>query len=87
MQETYLNPREAAEYIRSSPSTLANLRLTGGGPQYVRLGRAIRYRQRDLDTWLDASTSKKVRYRRRARAGSSLLADVVVVLDQDGSEK
>jgi excisionase family DNA binding protein len=53
--ETYLTPREAAEYLKSSTSTLAKRRLTGGGPDYVRLGRAIRYRQRDLDVWMSNS--------------------------------
>jgi hypothetical protein len=42
-QETYFRPREAADYLRSSESTLAKKRLNGDGPPFVRIGRAIRY--------------------------------------------
>ncbi|MCC6829153.1 MAG: hypothetical protein IT550_13095 [Novosphingobium sp.] len=39
-----------------SESLLHKLRLTGGGPVFVRLaGRAIRYRKADLDAWVQAS--------------------------------
>jgi excisionase family DNA binding protein len=54
-QEAYFKPHEAAEYLRSSESTLAKKRLTGDGPPFVRIGRAIRYRRSDLDTWMSAS--------------------------------
>lgn len=55
------NPRlmktaDAAEYLGVSQSLLHKLRLTGGGPVFVRLaGRAIRYRKPDLDAWVNAS--------------------------------
>jgi hypothetical protein len=48
----FFKPREAAEYIRSSPSTLAKRRLFGGGPRFCRIGRAIRYRKSDLDEFM-----------------------------------
>lgn len=51
-----MTTQEAAAYVRLSPSLLNKLRLTGGGPVFVRLaGRAIRYRQSDLDAWVAAS--------------------------------
>jgi hypothetical protein len=56
--ETYLTPREAAEYLRSSPSTLAKRRWSGNGPIFVRLGTAIRYRVRDLDSWMAISAAR-----------------------------
>jgi excisionase family DNA binding protein len=60
---TYLTPPEAANYLRSSVSTLAKLRVYGGGPEFTRIGRAIRYRRTDLDTYmadqLVRSTSEK----------------------------
>jgi len=55
MGETYLTPREAAVYLRTSPSTLAKRRLHGNGPCFVRLGRAVRYRRADLDEWMSGS--------------------------------
>jgi excisionase family DNA binding protein len=57
-QETYLRPREAAEYLRSSESTLAKKRLNGDGPPFVRIGRAIRYRRSDLDAWMARSVRR-----------------------------
>lgn len=48
-----LDPREAAEYLRSSASTLAKMRIYGGGPSFVKQNaRRVVYRRRDLDTWL-----------------------------------
>lgn len=42
---------EAARWAKVSESFLNKARLTGGGPKYVRLGRAIRYRVEDLEAW------------------------------------
>ena len=43
---------EAATYLRLSKPTLERLRLTGDGPPYAKLGKAVRYRRADLDAWL-----------------------------------
>jgi excisionase family DNA binding protein len=51
----YLTPQEAAQYLHSSASTLAKLRVYGGGPIFCRIGRAIRYRRSDLDEFMAAS--------------------------------
>lgn len=47
-----LDTREAARYIRLSKPTLERLRLTGEGPCYAKLGKSVRYRREDLDSWL-----------------------------------
>lgn len=57
MTKIYFTPREAAEYLRSSTSTLAKARMKKNGPAFVRIGRAIRYRQSDLDLWMSASVN------------------------------
>ncbi len=44
--------REAAAYCGSSKSTLEKLRLSGGGPKYLKLGRRVVYDPDDLDAWL-----------------------------------
>lgn len=49
---TLLDPRQAAEYLRVKPQTLANWRMNGRGPEYVRLGRLIRYRIAQLEAWI-----------------------------------
>ena len=42
----------AAQYVDLSPSTLAKLRCAGGGPEYVKFGRAVRYERAALDRWV-----------------------------------
>lgn len=48
---TYLKPPEAAAYIKLSASTLAKMRLYGGGPAYLKMGRSVRYEVEELDRW------------------------------------
>ena len=64
--ETYYTPDEAAEYLRSSHSTLAKLRLHGGGPVFTRIGRVIRYRRTDLDRWMSEKLAQSTSDRRHA---------------------
>lgn len=42
----------AADYTGLAISTLEKLRVTGGGPSYVKMGRSVRYRVADLDGWI-----------------------------------
>ena len=73
--EVYLTAQEAAEYLRSSPSTLAKLRLSGNGPVFTRIGKAIRYRRIDLDGWMQSrlvrSTSDQIGIARQALVDDS----------------
>jgi hypothetical protein len=46
----------AAELLGLSSRTLQAWRGKSVGPPYVRAGRAIRYRRRDLIAWMDANT-------------------------------
>lgn len=57
-QSRMLRTPEAADYCGSSASTFEKLRLTGGGPPYLKVGRRVVYDVRDLDAWL---ASKKRR--------------------------
>lgn len=47
-----LRTQGAAEYLSLSVSTLNKLRLTGGGPEYIKLGKVVVYDLVDLDAWL-----------------------------------
>lgn len=49
---------EAAEQLRLKPETLETWRCRGGGPVFVKLGRAIRYRQEDIDTFINAAARR-----------------------------
>jgi predicted DNA-binding transcriptional regulator AlpA len=54
----------AADYLGYAESTLEKKRLSGDGPPFIKLGRAIVYDTRDLDAWLDErrlkSTSQEI---------------------------
>jgi hypothetical protein len=52
-RHVYLNTPGAAEYVDVSPRTLIDYRSRGGGPRWVRFGRAVRYRTDWLDQWAD----------------------------------
>ncbi len=45
-----------AKRLGTSERTLERLRATGTGPKFVRVGRLVRYREADLETWLAAQT-------------------------------
>lgn len=50
----YLDSQEAADRISYSVHTLQFWRSHGGGPPFIRVhGRTVRYRQRDLDQWMN----------------------------------
>jgi hypothetical protein len=55
-EPVYFKPRQAADYLSTSTSTLAKRRLNGGGPRFSRIGRAIRYAKSDLDAFMTANT-------------------------------
>ena len=49
----YLTTFEAADFLRLSVSTLAKLRMSGAGPEYLKLGRRkILYSRSILIGWL-----------------------------------
>jgi excisionase family DNA binding protein len=50
-----LTTRQAAERCSLSPRTLEKLRVSGGGPHYLRLGGSVRYQLEDLDSWIESS--------------------------------
>lgn len=60
-----LSTPEAASYLGLGKSTLDKLRLIGGGPKFITLGRRVVYDATDLDAWTDArkrsSTSETLR--------------------------
>lgn len=74
-QDTLAKPlltrEQAAALCSLHPRTLANYAVAGGGPRMVRIGRAVRYRQQDLQEWIDArlvrSTSERSEAEMEAR--------------------
>jgi hypothetical protein len=50
-----LNEREAAGVIACSVALLRKWRLFDEGPAYCKIGRLVRYRQEDLNAFLEAN--------------------------------
>ncbi|AMM83211.1 hypothetical protein AZF01_01570 [Martelella sp. AD-3] len=44
------------ELLSVSARTLQAWRLRGGGPPFVKIGKSVRYKRRDITAWLSANT-------------------------------
>jgi phage terminase Nu1 subunit (DNA packaging protein) len=51
-----INENQAAEILGVSCRTLQAWRVRGGGPPYVKIGRAVRYQRRALFTFQEQHT-------------------------------
>ena len=54
----FTDTRGAATYLACSTSYLEKCRITGGGPRFIKIGKAVRYRLADLDAFAGARTYK-----------------------------
>lgn len=59
--DALLGEVQAARLLNLSVRTLQAWRTKLSGPSFVRAGRAIRYRRRDLYDWMDANTVSSAR--------------------------
>jgi len=50
-----LKTPEVAKQLRVTKATLESWRCRGGGPQFVKYGRAVRYRPEDIEIFLEKS--------------------------------
>ena len=67
--DDFLDSGAAANLMGLRKATLAKLRVTGGGPVFIKAGRKVLYKKEDLVQWLDArrvkSTTEAARLPRR----------------------
>lgn len=49
-----LTEAEAAKLLCLSRRTLQRMRIDGGGPRYIKMGRRLGYTKADLVTWVEA---------------------------------
>lgn len=56
MTDELFDTEAVARYAGLSPVTLRKWRMTGAGPRFVRLGRAVRYRKAELDAYIERRT-------------------------------
>lgn len=47
-----MTSKEVAAYLRVSEGMLYDYRAMGVGPNYIKIGKVVRYRQCDVDAWL-----------------------------------
>lgn len=48
----YLRTEPAAGHCNSTKSTFEKLRVTGGGPPFIKMGKTVVYDRADLDGWM-----------------------------------
>lgn len=51
-----LETAKLVEMTGTTPQFWENLRTTGGGPEFIKVGRLVRYRKSAVDRWLLART-------------------------------
>jgi predicted DNA-binding transcriptional regulator AlpA len=56
--ETLLTPIQAASILQVKPNTLAKWRVTGEGPAFIRIGRAVRYSAREIARFIESHTRR-----------------------------
>ena len=49
---SFMTTQQAADKLGISKRTLEGMRLRGGGPAYVKVGRLVRYTDELLEQWL-----------------------------------
>ena len=57
---TLLDAPATGAFLGVAVPTLADWRTKGIGPTYIKVGRCVRYRQSDLDSWLSRRTQRMV---------------------------
>ena len=51
---SFFDTKQAAEYLGLKNTTLEAWRHRGCGPKFVKVGRLVKYRQHDLDQWIES---------------------------------
>lgn len=55
LSTSLLSTNDAARRLGLSPRTLEALRVRGGGPEFIKLGRRVLYEPQSLTRWIDAN--------------------------------
>lgn len=56
VEERLINTKAAAQHLCLSVRTLETFRQRGDGPQFIKVGRTVRYRLADIHYWLALRT-------------------------------
>ena len=55
--EKLYTTNELAEHLETNQGTLANWRTSGIGPRFVKVGASVRYREADVEDWLESRSA------------------------------
>jgi predicted DNA-binding transcriptional regulator AlpA len=64
--DEFLDVAETARRLGVSVSYLNKARCTGGGPKYVKMSKAVRYRWREVMAWAESRTHRSTSERGEA---------------------
>ena len=53
LDDVLLSPQQLADYLGVPLATVYRWRCAGTGPRGIKVGKHVRYRQRDVEAWLD----------------------------------
>ena len=53
LDDVLLSPQQLADYLGVPLATVYRWRCEGTGPRGIKVGKHVRYRQRDVEAWLD----------------------------------
>ncbi len=53
MGRRFLTAKEVANLLRTTPGHLANLRMRGESPPYLKFNRKVLYEEKALNDWLE----------------------------------
>jgi predicted DNA-binding transcriptional regulator AlpA len=59
MTSELMDSAELGRRLSKSTAALANWRYLGLGPRFVKVGKAVRYRVSDVESWLDQQTRQQ----------------------------
>lgn len=68
--DSLINQKQAAHVLGVSVRTLERHRVAGTGPRWARLGKLVRYRQKDLAEWVEANLRNSTSEAANARAST-----------------
>lgn len=83
MTEKLLDTEETAKILGLARQTLDVWRVRGRGPRFIKVGRAVRYRESDLQSYLDGLES----FSSTAESGAGEASCPAVPLEEVGVEK
>ena len=70
MDDPLLDTSTLVEMTGTTPQFWENLRTTGGGPEFIKVGRLVRYRKSAVERWFEERTVKSTTQGKRLRKQS-----------------